>query len=83
MKTIQALFIVVSLTLSACGTGSSVARPDPTAGQLALSGGQVEAREQDTECEPYFEASDFQHGLSRHCRATPEPKSAMVSWVGR
>jgi hypothetical protein len=72
MKTIHALSILLSLSLSACGT-AAVARRDATGGQVALHGGYMrsvrEARVLMAEsCKGQFDVTEFQHGLSFQCR---------------
>lgn len=87
MKTIQAVFAVASLTLTACGT-ATVAHRDTTGGQVALSGGYMssvrEARVLMAEdCHGLFDVSDFQHGLNYHCQTRPAPLPTTVSLAKR
>ncbi len=73
MKTIRPLFILLSLTLSACGT-ANVARRDLNGGQVALSGGYMSSVRNARvlmaeECHGRFDVSDYlEHGMTFRCQ---------------
>jgi hypothetical protein len=85
VKTSHALFLVVSMILTACGT-ATVARRDATGGQIALSGGYMPAMRaartlMAEDCHGAFDVSDFQHGLHYRCQAKSRPM--LVTMVNR